>query len=84
MHDRQAQESSNEGGVDTESDEEECRYSSCTSDPEHGGSEDCSVDDADIKEFLEEFSNEMLPNQATTKAQAILLILTYAVTAGLS
>lgn len=39
---------------------------------------------ADIPELLRSYSNEAQPNQSTTKVQALLLILAYVVTAGLS
>ncbi|XP_064479913.1 uncharacterized protein LOC135393391 [Ornithodoros turicata] len=52
-------------------------------DPEDCFHEDPEDDNIDIAEFMEEYS-ETLPHQTTTKAQALLLILTFVVTAGLS
>ncbi|XP_064461608.1 uncharacterized protein LOC135385475 [Ornithodoros turicata] len=58
--------------------------SSESSDTEADDAEACNMDDRDITNFLKEYSEVTLPNQTTTKAQALLLILMYAVTAGLS
>lgn len=48
--------------------------------------EECSEDlnDEDVRSYLEECSKETLPNQRISKAQALLLILSYVVYAGLS
>lgn len=42
------------------------------------------LDDGELKSYLEKCATEMLPNETMTKAQALLLILTYIVHAGLS
>ncbi|CAN8002657.1 unnamed protein product [Ixodes pacificus] len=46
--------------------------------------EACADPDADVHEFLKKYAEEKLPHQETLKVQAILLILTYVVSAGLS
>lgn len=47
--------------------------------------EDCaSLEDCELRDYMEKCSAQTLPNQAITKAQALLLILTYVVHSGLS
>ncbi|KAH9384556.1 hypothetical protein HPB48_026564 [Haemaphysalis longicornis] len=54
----------------------------CTDSADDSTPFDCG--DEDIKHFFEKCAHEVLPNSAINKAQAILLVLTYVVFAGLT
>ncbi|KAL1419664.1 hypothetical protein MTO96_025011 [Rhipicephalus appendiculatus] len=67
----------------------------CANDPDNNCANDpddnCANDDAsgsdapnDFSEYFAKLSGETLPHQRTTKAQALLLVLAYIVTAGLT